>query len=88
MLKVFRIETQGETDYVCAENYIQALRKYENITEVGLIDFDEKDTIIEVDKKEWKSVLIEIEDSGFTNLAEYMQTAFEADIICSAACHL
>lgn len=61
-MKVFQLTTSGETDTICAENVIQALKHYEYETGISLLDYESDDDIVEVPRDQWANHIFTSED--------------------------
>ena len=87
-MNVYEIQTQGEKEWIAAENIIQALRYYESVTDIGLIHFDLHDDIVEIPKEKWNDYYIKFEDDPSIKdktFASYVPYLMNPEIICSTA---
>lgn len=81
-MNVYRIDTNGESTWVCADTNIEALKKHQEITDIGLIDFDKEDEIVEIPKKDWKDLrIIQSDEDNYVTFEEYMKYVCNSDII-------
>ena len=88
IMNVYEIQTQGEKQWVAAQNVIQALKYYESTTGIGLIDFDLCDNIVEVPKEKWNDYGIRFQDAysiDRVTFASYVPCLKSPEIICSTA---
>lgn len=87
-MNVYRIDSGGEKTWMCANTNIEALKKHEELTDLGLVDFDTTDEITEVPKDQWKDLSIIDIDADKENgeypsitFEEYMEDAVSVDMI-------
>jgi hypothetical protein len=52
-MNIYQLETSGEVEWICANTAIQALKYYEDITDMSLVEFDNTDDITIVPESEW-----------------------------------
>lgn len=90
-LSIFDIEHDGETDTICAKTNINALQTLSILTDIDLVQFDEKDEVIEVPKDQWSIRRIRFHEDGdddkpefFVSFEEYMATATGPEFMCSS----
>lgn len=64
-MKIFEIKwtSQGESEWIAADNVIHALKVYCSITDMDISDFSDDDEIIEVPKKNWSDLTVKEEDA-------------------------
>ena len=90
-MKIFEISISDETDWVCANNIIQALKFYCDLTGTHIYCFDDTDDIVEVPPEKWKHM--DILDTGSYDeqgehpveqtFEDFMKTAVRPDIIAT-----
>lgn len=86
-MKIFKIKTEGEFDWVLAEDFLSCLKYYLN--EVG-VNVYELDTMEEVPQSEWDTNKIRFDDETengtfYMTYSEYVKGIVEPMIICSTA---
>ena len=89
--KVYELQTNGESQWMCAKTLVSALFKYEEITGVSLEEWDEEDDVVIVPKSKWKDMKIlnpdEEDENGemlvIQTFDQYMSTANKVDMIAS-----
>jgi hypothetical protein len=92
-MKIFQLNTQGESEFISSESLIKAILFYHNLTGNNIEDFDDDDTIIEIPQKKWKDYKItngdfdvnDTDDWQTKTFEEYMKDASESELICSTA---
>jgi len=87
-MKIFKIKSNGETDWVTADDLLSCLKFYLN--EVGSAYIDEIDSIDEVPESEWDNNAIRFEDETengtfYMTFREYVTPSIEPMIISSTA---
>ena len=83
-MKVFEIKA-AETDWICGITLVNALQQYFNMTGCDIFELSETDEILEVPKKEWSNITIDMEDEGQMTIEDYMNNNPDAGIIASTA---
>lgn len=93
--KVYEIKIGYENTWVCADTAIEALKTYLSGTDTDMIDLENEDDMVEVQKKNWDKMNIldiekEMDDEGnypvIMTFSEYMETeATTSDIIATTA---
>lgn len=91
-MKIYRIETSGNYDYVCAHTVIEALQTYSTMTDYNLIDFSPEDDVIEIPQNLWPTLYFklegEVDNAGNPKeitFAEFMRTAQEPELFATTA---
>lgn len=73
----------GEYEFICARSIIEALKVQTSVTGMMISDFDWKDNIYELSRREWHNYFIENEDGTKTSFSKYMETATQPELFCS-----
>lgn len=95
-MKIYRIDTNGQSDWIASNSIISALRYYESVTDMGLFDFDDGDDIVEIPQQEWKNHNIlnteeylgdEVSHPVLMTFAEWMEDEnnYNSEIIATTA---
>lgn len=61
-MKIYRIETGGESEWIVANTAIEALKVYKETTGNGLDYFDNDDDIFEVPESKWDKLKVNFPD--------------------------
>ena len=84
MMKIFELRwaAQDEKEWIAAHTNIEALKVYESITDVSLVDMDDDDEIVELPKEKWAEYTVKTEGEPAVTFAEWMDGTVKPDIIC------
>lgn len=90
-MNIYEFRINGEKEWICAWTLIEALQFYSGLTDISLIEFDDKDDIILVPKEQWKDMNIvnpnELDEQGnpvvTETFEEYMKGKTDVDIIAT-----
>lgn len=72
-MKLFEITVSetGEKEWVSGITIIHALKTYLSMTGVDVVDFDDKDNIVEVPKEKWTTMFVKLTDYDNPNNPSY-----------------
>lgn len=90
-MKIYAIQSQGETEWICAHTIFEALKYYHSINDLEITDFDDDDDIVIVPEDKWGEMTVIDPDDLDENenpkvihtFADVMKEQTTADIIAS-----